>query len=293
MGRPLLRLAGVAAALATLVLLPSASGASLAITLDLAGTVNVDLRATATNGSALRSAMDGDFAPLVDQLTPNASQRTNLLDQIAIAEATPFLNTLFGNRDGTVTVGEVALFEQLIRQQVQLLPSGSFSSGGSVRLTWDGTPPSTSTFGGVTFANAPGPVSSPDPVTLLASTTEVFPSSGSTHVLAIATNGTAVPAAFGSTSTSVDVTISTPAGVAITSAEGFSTVRVMNDPFGWGPASLNGTVDAAGTSTGGSVSFGPAFPTGDLLLGAVAVVAVVVPLGLVVRRRRRRRRASP
>jgi hypothetical protein len=264
----------------------SASAASVVLSFDGAGHLSAQLQVTAQNGSALREAMDGSFGPLVDLISTNASQRASILAQISAAESTPFVSAYFGNRDGTVSASEVSLFETLLQQESQLLPSSSFTSSPALAVTLDGAAPTSITLTGVSFQDATGPADSTAPVIVAPSVALDFPFSGSSHVLALSANITAVGFTLSPVLGNVNLTLSLPNGQAVTQSAGFSNAQIQNDLLGWGPSSFSGTY-APSTHGEISVSFGAAFPAGDVLVVALAAAVGIVLALLWLRRRRR------
>lgn len=275
-----------------LVVVPAAArAASAGVTVSSSGSVAVDLTASIPNGSVIREAMDGNFTPIVDAISSNASQRASILAQIASAESTPLLGSLFGNRDGFVEPGEVSSFESLLSYEAQLLPTGGISGGSLLAFTLDGARATSTKIGGVTFSNATGPADSTTPVGVTTQLTYSFPSSGSSHTIALTTNLTATPFPIALFTGNVGLTLVTPAGTSITGTTGFLEATITNDPLGWGTSSVSGSF--APTTTGAlSVSFGTAFPTGDVAI-AVPIVAAVAIVCVLLYRRRARRRAAP
>lgn len=264
-----------------------AVGASASLTLDASGTLAVTLTAEVANGSALRSAMDGNFAPLLEIAVANASARTSLLAQINATESNPLLGLLFGNRDGTVTGTEVTTFEGLLTQESQLLPSGSLSGTTAVGLTLDGTAPTSAQLTNIAFLGAPGPDASNAPINTTTSLTYRFALGSGSHTLAFAINLTSIAIPLGVSTAAVDVTVTLPAGTSVDGTQGFDHERTANDPLGWGSPSVAGGF-APTTHTTLSIDFGPAFPTGDILV-VVPPLAVAGALGYLWLRRRRRR----
>ena len=270
------------------VLVPAgARAASGQVTVGSDGTVTVAISASVPDGSVLRLAMDGNFTPIVDALTTNASQRASLLAQIAVAESTPFLGSLFGNQDGTVSPGEVSSFENLLAQEAQLLPTSGFSGGSFLSFTLDGNRATSTRVGGITFQNATGPADSTSPVGVTTTITDSFAYQGSNHVLAFTANVSTGGLPISLLTGEVGLTVTTPTATAVTGTEGFDQRTISNDPFGWGAGSVSGTFLPTTTGTL-SVSFDAAFPTGDLLVALPFVVAGLVGAALLYRRRRRK-----
>ena len=120
---------------------------------------------TDPNGSTLRAAMDGNFAPLVDSLPINATEQATILSAISLQESGLVGSLLFGNRDGTVEANEVTMFETLIQDAGTAfsstgISSANFSLTGLVALELDGSAATSTKLGGVAFTGAVGPVSS-------------------------------------------------------------------------------------------------------------------------------------
>jgi hypothetical protein len=249
------------------------------------GTVGVALSVVDANGSALRSAMDGNFTPLIDALPLNASARTSALDAIALAEADPLSASLFGNRDGTVEPSEVALFSDLLRDEAGTLPSSTFTGLGVIGLTLNGNAPGSATFDGATFNGAVGPDSSTAPITITSSTTESFAPEGTSGTL-VATWNFTIAGAFVLPAPNATLSVTTPDGTTIGTANGLVGESVTNDPFGWGSATASGQVGASSTGSA-TVGFHPSFPLGDVLIAGTAAAVVAVPAFLLWRRRRK------
>ncbi|HEY6239176.1 MAG TPA: hypothetical protein VIZ68_08335 [Thermoplasmata archaeon] len=286
-------LVGVALGLAVtlLALAPVASAASAGISLSSSGTLTVDLSASVANGSAVRSAVDGNFTPLVDSVISNASQRSTILQQIQVAESTPILGALFGNRDGTVTSAEVTQFENLLQEEAQLLPQGAISGTAAVGITLDDHGPASSRLAGVAFEDATGAVGSTAPMSVSTVLSYEYPYSGSSHRLALIVNLTPVTLPLGALTGAIGFSFSTPSAVSVTGTTGFDHVSVSNDALGWGAASVSGSFTPS-SEVAVSVSFQNSVPWGDLLLVIPLVVAIGV-VGFLLYRRRRRRRAAP
>jgi hypothetical protein len=285
-------LAAVGLAVLLLAFLPSlARATSASVTVGSSGSVDVNLSATIPDGLVIREAMDGNFTPIVDAITTNASQRASILAEISSAESTPFLGSLFGNRDGTVEASEVTSFESLLGYEAQLLPTGSISGGSLLAFTLDGARATSTKITAITFSNATGPADSTGPMGVSTGIDYVFPSSGSTHTLALTANVSGTPFPIALLTGTVQLTVVTPAGTSITGTQGFAQVTTSNDPLGWGTSSVSGSYEP---STQGvlSVSYGPAFPTGDLLIVVPPVVAIALVGFLLYRRRKKRAAAS-
>lgn len=269
--------------------LPADGTNSVAVVLGGDGTLTGSIVAWDTNGSALRYAIDGNFQPLVDSLPLNASTRSTILANLNASEANPLVAGLFGNHDGTVEAGEVAQFANLVTTEAQYFPS-SFLNPTFVHLTVDGGGATAYTFTGLGLPGAVGPDSSTAPIAIEVNATYHFPISGNSHTVKL---GWVVPAGFSLIAPgAVDFAVTGPAGLTISSTSGLGGANVQNDPFGWGTSTASGTVDP-GTSGNATVTFGPAFPVGDILI----VLAVAVPAGVVgavlLRRRRRGRAPTP
>jgi hypothetical protein len=264
----------------------AAAGPSAALTVGTNGAIAVALSVVDPNGSALRFAMDGNFSPLVDALPGNTSSHAELLAGIEVAESSALFSGLFGNHDGTVEPAEVGMFESLLESEVGTVPTATLTGDGILNLTLNGVPPGSATFDGVGFSGAPGPDSSSAPITVTTSTAEQFLPTGTSGTVGIAWNlslgsvglGLALPGP------NVSVSVTTPAGTAITSTSGFQSVS--NDPFGYGAPTASGNLGTHPTGTA-SLTFHPAFPLGDVLI-VVAVGAVAAVGGFVWWRRRRR-----
>jgi len=284
--------AGFAAALVLLLLLPAggrASSAAVAIGSD--GSVVVDLSTEILNGATIREAMDGNFTPIVDAITSNATQRAEILAEIAAAESTPVLGALFGNRDGIVEPIEVTNFESLLQYEAQLLPLGGISGGSLLAFTLDGARSTSTKISDIVFTNATGPADSTAPLGVTTAVTDTFPSSGTSHTLALTTNVSVGAFPITLLTGTIGLSVVTPAGTSITGTAGFAQVSIANNPWGWGTSSLSGSFEPT-TSGVLSVSYGPSFPTGDLLVLGVPIVAAVVAVAAVLLHRRRARRRS-
>lgn len=268
-----------------------AAGASVSGTIDAGGSLRLVLSGNDSNGASLRSAMDGNFTPLLDALPLNATTLATVTSELDAAESSILFSTLFGNRDGNVEASEVTQFTTLLLQESQLLPAGTFTPTAFLSLTLDGAAPTSSQLVSLTFLNATGPVTSTAPVGVSVELDYGFSESGSSHTLSAGTNLTGANLDLALFTGAVSAGLSLPAGTSVTSAVGFESVDVHNDPYGWAGPSVSGTF-APGTDTRVAVSFGPAFPTGDVLLAVppLAIVGIVGALLLVRHRRRRRTR---
>jgi hypothetical protein len=267
-----------------------AFGASANVTVHSDGAVAVGLSATIPNGSAVREAMDGNFTAIVGLITSNASQRSSLLNSIATAEGAPFIGALFGNRDGIVEPSEVGLFQSLLVQEAQFLPSGGLSGGSFLSFTLDGARAGSTRLAGIAFGNATGSVGSTADIPVATDLAYSFPYSGGSHALALTTNLTPTAVPLTLLTGAIDLGIVTPAGTSVTATSGFDQVRIANDALGWGTSSASGTFTPS-TSGTLSVSFGAAFPVGDVAI-AVPIVAAAGLLAFLFFRRRRRLRAA-
>jgi hypothetical protein len=76
----------------------------------------------------------------------------------------------------------------------------------------------------------------------------------------------------------------------LTGSSGFAAVSASSDTWGWSSPNVAATY-APAMASNASLSYGPAFPTGDAVLVALPL-AVVVLVATYVLWRRRRRRAS-
>jgi hypothetical protein len=282
------------AALATMVLAvllvltpPLGTAASITGTIGGSGSLGLTLTGSVANGSAIRSAMDGNFTPFLHALPVNATTRATAATDIDLAESTFPLSSLFGNRDGTVEPNEVTQFSNLLEQEAQLLPAGSLTPTTFVTLTLDGATATSSQLGPLVFVNATGPVSSTAPLGISASVTYQFPSSGSDHTLVLGTNLSGANIDLALFTGAVAISLSTPSATTITGANGLESTDIHNDVYGWGSASVSGNF-APGTASSASISYGPSFPTGDVLLATPVVFLVVIAALLLIRRRRRR-----
>jgi hypothetical protein len=269
----------------------AAAGPSAHLDVATDGSIVVSLSLDDPNGSALRAAMDGNFSPIVSLIPGNASSRASVLAQIQTAESSPFLAQLFGNRDGTVEPSEVTMFETLLRDEAGTLPSGVLTGGGILTLTLNGNPAGSASFGGVTFDGAVGPVLSTAPVTVASSTTDQFLPEGTTGTVAVSWNFSAGGGLLAVAIPSVALRVTTPAATSITSATGWDSNHVANDPLGFGPASVDGMVGATPTGTA-TVAFHPAFPLGYVLLGVASAAVLGAVAFLLWRRRARTRRET-
>ena len=144
---------------------PPALGASgdLSVTIARDGGASVALTLVDANGSALRYAMDGNFTPLVDLLPVSASQQASYLAAVELAESSPLSSSYFGNHDGQVASGEVALFESLVLNEATLLPTGSVVGASTVVLNLNGVAATAGRLAQVAFLGATGPDSSASP----------------------------------------------------------------------------------------------------------------------------------
>lgn len=285
------RAAWVAPALLALLLLSSAgavaSGPSAHLGLGTDGSVGVDLSIVDPNGSALRYAMDGNFSPIIAAIPGNASTRASVLAQVELAESSPFLAGLFGNHDGTVEPSEVGLFEGLLRDETGSLPSAALTGGGILNLTLNGHAPGSATFDGVAFTGAPGSDTSTAPITVTTSTTDAFLPEGTSGTLGLAWNLTAGGGLLAAAIPNVTLSVTAPAGTAITSTSGIQGASVANDWLGYGSPTATGIIGVSPTGTA-SLAFHPAFPLGNVLI-VVGVAAAVAVLGVFLWRRRVRR----
>ncbi|MCI4333302.1 MAG: hypothetical protein L3K01_06220 [Thermoplasmata archaeon] len=285
------RAAWVPPALLALLLLSSAgavaAGPSAHLGVGTDGSVGIDLSIVDPNGSALRYAMDGNFSPLIAAIPGNASTRASVLAQVELAESSPFLAGLFGNHDGTVEPSEVGLFDGLLRDEAGSIPSAALTGGGILNLTMNGQAPGSAVFEGVSFAGAPGADTSSSPITVTTSTADAFLPEGTSGTLGLAWNFTAGGGLIAAAIPNVTLSVTTPAGTAITSASGIQGASIANDWLGYGSPTVSGVIGTAPTGTA-SIAFHPAFPVGDVLLG-VGIAAAVAALGVFLWRRRDRR----
>ncbi len=263
-------------------------GPGVALSVAGNGTLSAVLTANVTNGSALRYAMDGNFTPLIDALGLSASERSSLLADLNATET--LFPGLFGNRDGTVSSVEVTRFESLLLQNVvPLVPTSTIA--GVVNVTVDGQAPTADRLTAVLFVGAEGKDTSPAPIDVQAGFSLPFASAGTgaARTLRIGWN---LPSIVGNLTTGVgpvNFSLRTPRAVDVRSTSGLSDERVANDPLGWGSGSVSGEfVPTPGHTV--TVVYGPAFPTGTVLVvGLVAVAVAAIVLALVWRSRRRRR----
>ncbi len=275
--------------------LPSASratglpGAGVGFSVAANGTISASLTSVLANGSALRFAMDGDFNPLIDALPLTAAQRSTLLATLTATESNPIFAGLFGDHDGKVDYPvDVARFQALLSAEASLFPAGAFT--GIVNLTLDGQVPVSEAFGAVTFLGAAGPNNSSAPIAIQGTLTASFSSGGAgvPHTFRLGRNLPALLSNLSPPTSSANFSLTTSAAQSIGSVAGLTQVTIMNDPFGWGPASVSGQyVPAPGHNV--TIQFGPAFPTGYALIVGGAAVALGISVGLLGRRRRRRR----
>lgn len=284
--------------MALLLLLPvGAQAASISGSVTSSGSLTLVLAATDPNGSSLRYAMDGNFGPLVDSLPINASEKGTILASISAEESGLAGALLFGNRDGTVEANEVTMFETLIQDAgVALsdtgLSSANLSLTSVVALTLDGDPSTSTTLAGVAFTDAVGPDASSAPIGIALTLNLQFPSPGSTNTLSLGTNSSELGLGLSLLAPTIEVNLTFPSGTAVSGTSGFASVSTTPDPWGWSSPSISGTYSPAVEPTV-SVSYGPAFPTGDALLIGVPVAVVAIALGLVLWRRRRRDARPP
>ncbi|MGI0132450.1 MAG: hypothetical protein ACREDK_05090 [Thermoplasmata archaeon] len=276
----------IAAPLAT----AASTGAGVTLTLGSNGSVTATLRLDDPNGSALRYAMDGNFSPLIEALPINTSQKATYLTEIGFAESSPLLSSYFGNHDGQVSSGEVALLETLVMNEASLLPSGTFTGTGTVVLRLNGAAATNGHLASVVFDHAEGADASPAPVTVVTTLTYELPyGSGDQNLtFGIHLPGPLVGLPTPGLAPEVNVSLTTPAPTTIGATSGLTGVAVTNDVWGWGGASVAGTYDPVSNGTV-TVLFHPSFPTGDVALGAGAAVAIGA-VGLLLLRRRRRSR---
>jgi hypothetical protein len=261
-------------------------GAHLSVGTD--GSVGIALSIADPNGSALRYAMDGNFSPLIAAIPGNASSHASILAQVELAESSPFLAGLFGNHDGTVEPSEVGLFEGLLRDEAGSIPSAALTGGGILNLTLNGHSPGSASFDGVTFSGAPGPDTSSAPITVTSSTTDAFLPEGTSGTIGIAWNLMAGGGLIAAAVPNVTLSVTTPAGTAITSTSGIQGANVANDLLGYGSPTASGLIGTSPTGTA-SIAFHPAFPLGDVLIG-VGLAAALAVLGVFLWRRRVRRK---
>ncbi|MGA7861249.1 MAG: hypothetical protein WCB19_05275 [Thermoplasmata archaeon] len=268
-----------------------APSSGITLTLGSDGAVIAGLETVATNGSALRYAMDGYFGPLVELLPGTNASRTALLGEISSAESNPLTAGLFGSRSGRVDSTDVSRFVGLIDSYAKYIPVTAIT--GVLNVTIDGTGPASDQLRGVSFSNAPGSDNSSAPIGLTATLAAAFTWSGlgNAHTFQVAWN---LPSILGNLSLpvqAVNVSFATPTAITITSVTGLNATQISNDPFGWGSASVSGQYTPLPGHTV-VIKFGPSFPTGDaLIVGAIVIVAGLA-VGLLLARRRRRRRQS-
>ncbi|MCI4353212.1 MAG: hypothetical protein L3K14_07515 [Thermoplasmata archaeon] len=265
----------------------------VAFSLGSDGSLAAGLTTTATNGSALRYAMDGNFGPLVAALPANASTKNALLAAITAAENNPFLAGWFGDHDGRVdAVVDLPHFQNLITNEAKLIPVSTIT--GVFNVTLDGNKPTSQGLQGVSFSNALGSDASSAPIGVTSNLGATFTwnAAAATHVFELAWN---LPSILGNLTTgvpSVNLSFATPNAYTITSATGLNGTRVSNDPLGWGNARVSGEYTPQPGNTV-VIHLSQSFPTGDaVIIGAVAVLAGL-GLGLILLRRRRRRRNRP
>jgi hypothetical protein len=274
-----------------------ARAASVTGTVSSSGAVTLVLSGTDPNGSALRFAMDGNFAPLIDSLGLNASEQSTLLGGIAVAESGLYGQFLFGNRDGTVEANEVTMFETLIQDgSTELASLGGTSSalslGGLVTLALDGSAPTSTTLAGIAFSGAVGPDTSSAPIGVAVTLDVQFPSRATTNTLSLGTNLTGIGLALSLVAPTIAVNLTFPSGTTVTGSSGFASVATTPDTFGWSSPMASATY-APGTSTNVSITYGPAFPLGDALLVGVPIGVAAVGVALFLWRRRRPPAAAP
>jgi hypothetical protein len=287
-GLGLLLVAGLSATAAA----ATTGSSSAGLALNAGGLLTVNLTAYDANGSALRYAMDGNFAPLITALPVNASTEQTILSQIELAENTPILSSYFGNHDGSVSTGETIAFVSLIMSEAKLIPAGSLTGTTSFSLTMDGTRATSAQLAAVQFSGAEGADTSTAPI--LASTTLLYQFSlgSSAHLLTFTTIVPTVANQLPTLGTQVAVSFATPAAVTITQTSGLQSVTVHNDVWGIGSASLQGTYDPL-ASNSVVIAFEPSYPTGYLVLTGVVIGGVVgAGAGLWYFRRRRRLAAA-
>lgn len=270
----------------------SAPGPGATLTLGSDGSLSTALETVIANGSALRYAMDGNFAPLVASLPGTNLSRMALLAEINLTESNPLLAGLFGDHDGRVDAAvDVAHFQSLITTEARLIPLSTLT--GFLNLTLDSHGPLSETLQAVSFSNAVGPDSSAATIGVTATVALSFAWSGtgSAHTFELSWN---LPSILGNLTIPVqpvNISFVTPAAVTITSVTGLDALQVSNDPLGWGSASAAGHY----TPVPGHnvvVRFGPAFPTGYVVLVSVIGVAVGAGAFIWLLRRRTRRRVA-
>lgn len=294
---PLRTTGGATLAVALLFFLPSMALATspgvpaASLALNGSGTLSVTLTVVDPNGSALRSAIDGNFTPLVDALPVNASDRTKILAEIQTFEATSYGRLFFGSHQGYVTPAEVALFESLLVSTTSSpFPSLSVGVAGAIAVTLDGALPTFAQLQSIDLEGAPGPDASPAPITIVAGWIDTFPEAGSVHTLTLTTNLSAAGLPLVTLGPVLALSFSTPAGMRIDHTSGLEAASVANDLLGWSPSSVAGTFAPAVDPTA-TIVFGHAFPLGYVLVGA-GVLAAGFAAGVVVLRRQRAKRAA-
>lgn len=264
-----------------------ATGPSAHLGVGTDGSIGVALTVVDPNGSALRFAMDGNFTPLIDLIPGNASSHASILAQVETAESSPFLAGLFGNHDGTVEPSEVGMFESLLRDEVGSIPSSALTGGGILNLTLNGQAPGSASFEGVGFGGAPGSDASTAPITVTSSTTDSFLPEGSTGTVGLAWNFTGAGGLIAVAVPNVSLSVTLPAATTVTATTGIQGASVSNDPLGYAAPTASGLIGTSPTGTA-SISFHPAFPLGDVLIG-VGVGAAVAVVGFYFWRRRAKR----
>jgi hypothetical protein len=292
-GRPRVTALLASALAAVLLLLPAAAvaqpGASpVSLVLNPNGTLLANLTVEIPNGTLLRYAIDGNFSPLLDALPLSAANRSHYESEIALLEDNPFTAGDFGNRDGTVSAGEVAEFTRLVVQESAYLPSSALTGALVFSMTLDGQSPSAATLEDLYLSGAVGPDSSTAPIDASVGTQYSFSLSGSSHTLRF--SWTLPPLLF-SSFLDFDFTFLTPAGDSITGSSGFGSTSVHNDLLGFAPGKFTGELTPSGNGSA-SVEFGSAFPLGILLIVAVVVGAGALGVLLLLLRARRRRAAA-
>lgn len=264
----------------------------IALSLSSQGVVAAGLTATVPNGSALRYAMDGYFAPLVDSLPISNASKASILSAINASESNPLTAGLFGSRTGTVDAVDVERFQSLVISEAKLIPLSTFT--GVLNVTLDASTPAGEVLEAIAFSNAEGPDRSSASIgtTATLSLTFVWSGVGKSHTFQIAWN---LPSLLGNLSlpvSPVNLSFGTPDAITITSVSGLNATRISNDPFGWGPASVSGQYTPLPGHTV-VIRFGPSFPTGDVLVGGAIAAAVILAVAFLLLRRRRRRRSTP
>ncbi|HEV2448973.1 MAG TPA: hypothetical protein VGU43_01010 [Thermoplasmata archaeon] len=252
------------------------------------GSLLANLTVEIPNGSLLRYAIDGNFTPLLNALPISAANRSNYEAQIAFLESNPFTAGDFGTNSGTVSSGEVGVFDRLVLQESAYLPSGALTGGFVFAMTLDGQKPSSASLQAFYALDALGPDSSAAPLNVSVTTQYSFPISGSSHTLGFSWT---LPPLLLSAYLDFDVTFLTPAGDTITGSSGFGLTAVHNDVYGFSPGKFTGTLTPSGNGSA-NVEFGPAFPLGTILIVAAVVAAGAIGIGFLLLRGRRRRRAS-